>query len=103
MAPRKSKEPEVVTPLDEFWQLLAIARRELTVAAIVAGGLTLMFLVHRYTTAALGAGVLHAGIFGGGNSIDELVANVESFVTRREEEKHARRDPPQQQQRTRTD
>ena len=66
-----------------------VVRRELCIAATVAGSLTIVLLARRWVTACLGEGLLNAEIFAGSTVVNELVGQVEQRV-RTHEETHAR-------------
>ena len=61
-------------------------RRELCIAATVAGSLTIVLLARRWVTACLGEGLLNAEIFAGSTVVNELVGQVEQRVRSHEEE-----------------
>ena len=73
---------------DDAWP---VVRRELCIAATVAGSLTIVLLARRWVTACLGEGLLNAEIFAGSAVVNELVGQVEQRVRCREEE-YARRE-----------
>lgn len=70
-----------------------VVRRELCIAATVAGSLTIVLLARRWVTTCLGKGVLNAEIFAGSAVVNELVGQVEQHVRSHEEdhERHQRR------------
>ena len=63
-----------------------VVRRELCIAATVAGSLTIVLLARRWVTAWLGEGLLNAEIFAGSTVVNELVGQVEHRVRSREED-----------------
>lgn len=71
---------------DDAWP---VVRRELCIAATVAGSLTFVLLARRLATEFLGQGLLNAEIFAGSTVVNELVTTVEERV-RRKEATHAR-------------
>jgi hypothetical protein len=68
---------------DEAWPVI---RREVCVAAMVAGSLTIVLLARRWVTACLGEGLLNGEIFAGSAVVNELVGQVEQRIRSREEE-----------------
>jgi hypothetical protein len=68
---------------EDAWPVL---RRELCIAATVAGSLTIVLLARRWVTAWLGDGLLNAEIFAGSTVVNELVGQVEHRVRSREED-----------------
>jgi len=76
-----------------LWQdALPVIRRELCIAATVAGSLTIVLLARRWVTACLGEGLLNAEIFAGSAVVNQLVDQVEQRVRSQEEtdERHQR-------------
>ena len=69
-----------------FWDAWPIVRRELCIAATVAGSLTIVLLARRWVTACLGEGLLNAEIFAGSTVVNELVGQVEQRVRSHEED-----------------
>lgn len=69
-----------------------VVRRELVIAATVAGSLTIVLLARRWVTTCLGEGLLNAEIFAGSTVVNELVGHVEQRVRSQEEtdERHQR-------------
>jgi len=69
-----------------------VVRRELCIAATVAGSLTIVLLARRWVTACLGEGLLNAEVFAGSTVVNELVGQVEQRVRSQEEtdERHQR-------------
>jgi hypothetical protein len=72
-----------------FWDSWPAVRRELSIAATVAGSLTVVLLARRWVTACLGDGLLNAEIFAGSTVVNELVGQAEQRV-RSHEEAHER-------------
>ncbi len=72
-----------------FWDSWPVVRRELCIAATVAGSLTIVLLARRWVTACLGEGLLNAEIFAGSTVVNDLVAQAEQRV-RSHEETHER-------------
>jgi hypothetical protein len=73
-------------PRDPAREFLEWFRFELRVAAFVAGSITAVLLIRRWTTSLLGTGILNQELFAGGAMVNELVAKVETHLRQQEEE-----------------
>jgi len=67
---------------EDAWPVI---RREVCIAATVAGSLTVVLLARRWATTFLGHGLLNAEIFAGSTVVNELIGQVEQRVRSREE------------------
>ena len=67
---------------EDAWPVI---RREVCIAATVAGSLTVVLLARRWATTFLGHGLLNAEIFAGSTVVNELIGQVEQRVRAREE------------------
>ena len=84
------KDPPHPAPRHWLWEdAWPVIRRELCIAATVAGSLTIVLLARRWATTFLGHGLLNAEIFAGSTVVNELIGHVEERV-RSQEEAHAR-------------
>ena len=90
-----SQDRNARRPHERHWlwdEALPVIRREILIAATVAGSLTLVLLARRWVSAFLGQGALNEEIFAGNAVVTELVGEVERRVRSREEdhERHQR-------------
>lgn len=74
--PSRAKEP-APKPADP-WEWI---RRELLIAASVAASLTVLLVIRRWATLALGHGILNQEIFTGDMLINDLIGKVEDTFT----------------------
>ena len=76
MASRKRSAPPPPPPSswEVFW-------REVQIAGVVAGAITLVLLARRWTHLALGTGTLNQEFFAGNLAVGTLVSAVESRIT----------------------
>ena len=73
-------------PRDPAREFLEWFRFELRVAAFVAGSITAVLMIRRWTTSLLGTGLLNQELFAGGAMVNELVSKVEAHLRQQEEE-----------------
>ena len=72
-APSPPPPPPPSTPWEVFW-------REVQIAGVVAGAMTLVLLARRWTQLALGTGTLNQELFAGNLAVGTLVSAVESRI-----------------------